>query len=395
MDFRLTPEQLRFQEEVRAFLGENLPAGWGEGPPEEESSEEYWQLSRRFMRKLGERGWLGLGWPRQYGGLARPFMEVFILQEELARWAAPTDHYRIGSGIVAPALMLFGSEEQKGFFLPRLIRGEVWFCLGYSEPGVGSDLASLQTRAVPQGDHFLINGQKIWTTNAHRADYCWLAARTDPEAPKHRGISLFIVDMRTPGITIKPIINMLGIHSFNQVFFDNVRVPRTALVGEQNRGWYHLAAALDFERSASFIPVAPIRRALDDILSLARGMRVGLRHPALPSTHRHLLAQLAVETAVYEVLAYRTAWMIDRGLIPNHEASASKLFATELIQRLANAAVNLAGLYGTLGEGSRWAPLMGRLARLYLGSVAATIGGGTSEIQRSVIAVRGLGLPHG
>jgi 3-oxocholest-4-en-26-oyl-CoA dehydrogenase alpha subunit len=388
VDFRLTDNEKRWQSEVRSFLKENLPHDWAYTRDSITNRDESWAISREFVRMVGKKGWLGLGWPKEYGGQARPYMDQFLFQDEMSYQAAPTDNYNIGTGIVGPSLMVFGSDEQKKQFLPGIIAGDLWFCVGYSEPSAGSDLASLQTQAVADGDDFIINGQKIWTTNAHRADYCWLAVRTDPEAAKHKGISLFLVDMKTPGITVRPILNMLDVHSFNQVFFDDVRVHKSCLVGELNRGWYQIAAALDYERSPTFIAVSPLRRALDELVEMAK--QSGPLAPGL----RTNLAQLAVDVKVHELLAYRLVWMIGQHLIPNHEASISKLFGSELRQRIANSAFRLLTLYGQLKPDSKRAAFMGRFERSYLSSVAGTIGAGASEVQRNIIATRGLGLPR-
>ncbi len=389
MDFRPTEKQERFRSDVRAVIERNLPSDWLGPQGWDESTEDYWQFSQDFMHKLGEEGWIGLGWPKEYGGQALPYMEQFIFEDEMAYWGAPTDWYNIGTGIVAPSLMLFGSDEQKEFFIPQIARGQIWCCIGYSEPGVGSDLASLQTRAV-----FVIDGSKIWTTNAHRSQYCWLAARTDPEVPKHKGISVFLVDMKTPGITIQPIINMLGAHSFNQVFFDNVRIPRSALVGELNRGWYQIAAALDYERSPTFIAVSPMRRALETIVELARKKEIGGHSLASQPSFRYRVADLAVEVEVHQLFGHRVAWMLDAKRIPSNEASISKLFGSEMRQRLANTAVALLGVYGQLVGDGKWSPLKGRLAQTYMSAIAGTIGAGTSEVQRNIIAMRELKLPR-
>jgi 3-oxocholest-4-en-26-oyl-CoA dehydrogenase alpha subunit len=290
---------------------------------------------------------------------------------------------------VGPSLMLFGNEEQKRRYLPLISGAEIFWCQGFSEPGSGSDLASLQTHAVLDGDSYIVNGQKIWTSNAHRADWIFLLARTDPEAPKHRGISFLLVDMRSPGITVQPLINMTGGHGFNQVFFDNVRVPRENLVGEENRGWYIAATTLDFERSG-INRIAAAVRILDGIVAYVREQPEAKREAL-----RNRLAELKIEFDIGRMLAYRVAWMQSQKLIPNCEASMSKLFGSEVQQRLANFAVNTFNLAGQLAPGSPLAPLAGSIEQYYLHTVSVTIAAGTSEIQRNIIATRGLGLPRG
>ena len=251
MDFRFTEEEEAFREEVRQWLKKEIPPRWIEldaGLWEE--TEESWALSREFQRKLGQKGWLASAYPKEYGGSEMSHMRRLILAEELNYNRAPVSiEVEISVNWVGPAIMLFGTEEQKKKYVTEVAKGESIFCLGYSEPNAGSDLASLQTRAVEDGDGYVINGQKSWCSYAHYANYCWLGARTDPDVPKHKGISMFIVDMKTPGITVRPLINILDRHSFNEVFFDDVRIPKESLVGEKNNGWYQLVMALDFERS--------------------------------------------------------------------------------------------------------------------------------------------------
>jgi alkylation response protein AidB-like acyl-CoA dehydrogenase len=290
--------------------------------------------------------------------------------------------------------MLYGTDEQKARFLPPITKGEAVWCQGFSEPGAGSDLASLQTTAVQDGDEFVVNGSKIWTSYAHLADWMILLARTDPEAPKHKGISFFLLDMKTPGITVAPLIDALGRHQFNQVFFDNVRVPRDCLVGELNRGWYVSTATLDFERSGIQRVMGSLR-TFRQLVTYARETQRNGRPVAAHPLVRYKLADLQVEFEVGRLLSYRVAWMQARGQIPNYEASVAKLYGTELAQRLANAGVRIMGLGGQLGPGSPWAPLQGKLETLYLAAAALTVAAGTSEIMRGIIAGRGLGMPRG
>ena len=394
MDFRFTPEQEAFREELREFLREELPAKWEPGDPYggdgEGDAASVWELGRRMTAKLAERKWLAMAWPKEYGGLDAPHMQQLIYNEEMAYHSAPGGG-GMGVAWVGPAIMLYGSDEQKQRYLPKITSGEDVWCTLYSEPSAGSDLAALQTRAVQDGDDFVINGQKIWTSGATRSNWGWLAARTDPEAPKHKGISTFVVPMDAPGISIRPLVNMAGSAGFNEVFFDNVRIPKENLVGEINRGWYHVAVALDFERSG-IQAYAGGRRTLERLVELAR------EQPASTRRSRQVrlrLADRAVELAAGTNIAYRIPWMQSKGIIPNHEASISKLFGSEFTQRMAATGLQLLGLFGGLSPGSKHAPLKGRLERSYLGSVASTIAAGTSEVQRGIIAMRGLGLPRG
>jgi alkylation response protein AidB-like acyl-CoA dehydrogenase len=392
MQFRFTPEEEAFRWELLDFLDRELPSGW-EGADrfgeEEDEQQEVWEFRRQFTHKLAERGWLAMAWPKDYGGLGASHMQQLIYNEVMSYHNAP-GAFSMGVAWVGPAIMLYGTDEQKRTYVPRIASGEDVWCTLYSEPGAGSDLAALQTRAVLDGDDFVVNGQKIWTSNAHRSQWGWLAARTDPEAPKHKGISTFVVDMRTPGIAIRPLINMAGMPGFSEVFFDNVRIPKENLVGELNRGWYQVAVALDFERSG-IQTYAGVRRILERLVDFARSASPkAARNPQV----RLRLADRAVELEAGTFMAYRVTWMQSRGLIPNYEASISKLYGSELAQRVAHTGLQLLGTYGHLWPGSPWAPLGGRLARSYVTAVGATIAAGTSEIMRNIIAQRGLGLPR-
>jgi alkylation response protein AidB-like acyl-CoA dehydrogenase len=295
--------------------------------------------------------------------------------------------------MAGPTLIVHGSEEQKSENLPGILSGEVNWCQLWSEPGAGSDLASLQTRATKDGDEYVINGQKIWTSGAQTAHRGIMLARTNPDAPKHRGITFFIIDMKTPGITVSPLTQMTGQQGFNQVFFDNVRVPSRNVVGEVDRGWYVNTTTLDFERSSIGNNVGT-RHRVNDLVSWvketdAEGASTLDRNPLV----RNELADRAVEAQVALMLSLRVADMQNRGLIPNHEASMGKMFSSELGQRLARTEMKLIGLFGTL-MGGQYSPRNGAISRGYLASVSATIAGGTSEIQRNILAQRGLGLPR-
>jgi alkylation response protein AidB-like acyl-CoA dehydrogenase len=292
--------------------------------------------------------------------------------------------------MIGPTLIVHGSEQQKREHLPRITSGEAIWCQGYSEPGAGSDLASLQTRAVRDGDDYVVNGQKIWTTGAHHADWCFLVVRTDPDRPKHKGISFLLADMNTPGITVRPIVNMAGHHEFNEVFFEDVRVPVSNRVGEENNGWYVAMTLLDFERS-NVASIAANQRVLEELAGYYRERRPG---GGYGNIFRHRLADLAIANDVGRLLSYRTAWMQETGRAVNVEASVIKVFATELAQRISNFGVNLQGPGGALEPGSKYAALGGELAKDHESNVSPTIYSGSSEIQRNIIATRGLGLPR-
>ncbi|MCS7207499.1 MAG: acyl-CoA dehydrogenase family protein [Dehalococcoidia bacterium] len=394
MDFRFTPEQEAFRQEVRQFFRQVLPPDWRGIDPDSYFVEENWRFIRQLTAKMAQRGWLTLHWPKEYGGQGRSVMEQVIYQEETAYWRVPTRDVSTGTHIVGPTLMIYGTEEQKREFLPGISRGEILFCQGFSEPGAGSDLASLQMRAVEDGDDFILHGSKIWTSGAHRSTHCYLLARTDPSAEKHRGISAFIVDMNAPGITVRPILNMFGVHYFNQVFFDGVRVNKRYLVGEKNRGWYVAATTLDFERSGVGRH-ASNRRAVDELAELAREAHFGGKPLSANPLVRNRLADLAISVRVGTLVAYEVAWLQSQGKVPNKEASLSKLMGSETAQQIYAFGVQMVGLYGILDKGSKWAFWDGRLALEWADSFSHTIRAGTSEVQRNIIAMRGLGLPRG
>ena len=393
MDFRLTAEQEAFRQELRDFCREELAEDWKVENDREQLSDEAFAFSQDFAHKLGRRGWLTMQWPEAYGGRAASHIEQVIFAEEMAYAGAPLG-FGFGTQLVGPTLMVWGNEEQKARFLPPIARSEVFWCQGFSEPGAGSDLASLQTRAERQGDDYIINGQKIWTSEGQYADWMILLARTDQEAPKHRGISYFLLDMKAPGVTLSPLINLMNGHAFNQVFFDNVRVPAANLVGEETRGWYVATTTLDFERTG-ISRVIWAQRQFEEVVDLVKAARSRGEAWAKRRELAVKLAELRIEFEIGRLLCYRVAWMQNSGKVPNYESSMAKAFGSELNQRFGEVALNVLGLAGVLEPGSAYAPLQGRLARTWMAGRSYTIAGGTSEIQRNIIAQRGLGLPRG
>lgn len=383
VDFNLTPEQEAFREEIRGFLRSELAVEPGR------VREDGWVVgfSRTFSEKLGKRGWLGLTWPRQYGGQARSVLERLILTEELLRAGAPVAAHWLGDRQVGPSILRFGTEDQRREILPRITSGAIVFCVGLSEPNAGSDAAAVTTRAVEDGDGFVLRGQKIWTSFAHQADYCYLVARTDASGPKHKGISEFIVPMATPGITVRPLLDMTGEHHFNEVFFEDARVSRRALIGQKDRGWYQIAVQLDYERGG-IERVLSNWPLLEDALAALRGSPV-LRDPIV----RDRVAGLRVDLETARLMVYRIAWLADHGRVPNVEAAVAKSFGTELEQRIAETVAGLFQMSALGWAGSPHAALGGRVARAVLYAPAYTIQGGTSNILRNIIAHRGLGLP--
>lgn len=390
MDFRFTEEQERLRREVREFLEQELP-GWADGAPDGLAAlVPGYMYFPEFERKLGARGWLGLTWPVEYGGGGLTPIDQLVVDEELAAYGAPGSE-NIGRTIVAPSILAFGDEEQKRRYLPPLARGEISFCLGYTEPEAGSDLVGLQTRAVTQGDDFVINGRKVYTSAADRTTHCWLLARTNREAPPHRGLSVFVVPMDTPGVTVSPLTNLLDTDWFNEVLFEDVCVPRQNLVGRENRGWYQVAGALDVERLALY-PYLTHYRVFRALLRYAG--QAAREAPERRARLRQKLAEIAIEFQVARVLTYRAIWLRSQGRRPDWEAAQVKLFNSEMAQRLYQVAMELVGLHAQLRGDSARAVLSGVVAQGYLSSVQETIGAGTSEVQRNIIAIRGLGLPR-
>jgi alkylation response protein AidB-like acyl-CoA dehydrogenase len=393
MDYRFRPEEEEFRKEVRTFLTSELPADWDYDPFE--LFDEVWDFAKSFTKKLADKGWVAPAWPKQYGGQDLPFMKQVVLSEELAYYRAPNTGY-IGVTYAGPTMIVYGTEEQKHEFIPGILSGDIIWCQGYSEPNAGSDLASLETRAVKDGDDYVINGTKIWSSNAHKANWCFLLARTDQDAPKHKGISYFVTPMDAPGISVRPLVNMANEHVFNEIVFDNVRIPAKYRVGEENRGWYIGMTTLDFERS-NIASAAQYRRSLEMLMGYVKEMGSGSGN-GLGKDRRVIksaLADLAIENEVGRYLSYRVANMQERGQIPNYESSAAKVYHSEYNQKLSTLGLGIMGLFGQLTESSKYARLRGRFSRTYMTSVGSTIAAGTSEIQRGIIAQRGLGLMRG
>lgn len=392
MELRFTEEQERFRKDLLDFIGKEIPSTWTEewlG----ESDDLSWALSKEFARKMGRKGWLGIAWPKEYGGGGRSQMEQLIFDEELAYHRAPALPYWLAINRVGPSILAFGTEAQKGQHVAGITSGETTWCQSFTEPNAGSDLASLQCRAVSDGDYFRITGEKIFTSYAHRSQWAVLLARTDPSVPSHRGITYFLVDLKTPGIRVQPMEDMHGEIHTCRLYLDNARVPKENILGEVNHGWYVATATLDYERSGVH-NAAEALRIFEDLMKFVREAT----EDGVPLTQdplvRHNLADMATDIHVARLHAYRLAWMMQQGIRPNVEASACRLQATEMRRRLANIAVKLLGPHGQLKKGSKWAYLNGSIERFYVEGVVDTIAVGTSEIQRNVLAIRGLGLPR-
>ena len=385
MDFRLAPHEEDLRAEVCAWLTAELATTHESDPV---PMPPGYMPDRAFELKLGAKGWAGISWPVEYGGGGRPIREQFLVEKEVALHGGNASD-ALTRCIIAPMIIAAANEDQKQRYLPGMARGEITACLGYSEPESGSDFASLQTRAVRDGDDYVINGRKVWTSGAESSEVCWLAARTDSEGTKHGGISVFMVPMDTPGVTVTPIVNLLDKHWFNEVAFDDVRVPAADRVGAEGEGWRVLTSALGLERITVY-------RAYLHWRTLLGMVRWATAHSnGLKTAARQKLAQMRVEYEIAELLLQRAVWMHEQGVDYRGPAAMVKLFNSEYAQRLYEAGVELMGLYGCLSENSPRAPDGGAMSHNFLSAVQDTIGAGTSEVQREIIALRGLGLPRG
>ncbi len=390
MRFDFTPEESDFRRELSAFLDDALPADWH--GPADESRDDHWALNQQIKKGLADRGWFVMSWPTEYGGADSSPMMNTIFAEEMAYRRAP-GHDRFGTRMLGPTLMRFGSDSQRAEHLGAIARGEVQWCQGYSEPNSGSDLASLQTRAVLDGDNFIVNGAKIWTSLAHRADMMFMLVRTDPDAAPHKGISLLLVDMKTPGIQVLPIINMAGVHSFNQVVFDDVRVPQANLVGDLNDGWRVGMTVLNFERSGIDYAVWA-RAALEELVDYVKNDDSLVSTVKTNPEVRGKLASLNTEIEAARLLCYDVAWRQGQGEVPSAEASISKVAGTEIYAKVLDYGTELLGMYGALEPGSEQAELQGNFLKMRLFATSGPILAGTNEIQKNIIAQRGLNLPR-
>jgi alkylation response protein AidB-like acyl-CoA dehydrogenase len=391
MDFGFSQKEELFREEVIDFIHKEFPPElrWKFGctftPAVLSHEGEDWEFIKAIRRKLGAKGWLSLNWPEKYGGRNSHILQIILFEEILYYNVPAVDH--IGVTFFAPTLLRFGSEEQKNKYLPGIARGETFWCELLSEPNCGSDLVSLKTQAVQDGSHYVINGQKIWTSGAHKAGMGFILARTAPDQPKHKGLTYFILDMKTPGIKINPIINLLGEHDFNEVYLDDVRVPEENIVGGKNQGWNVTKMTLDLER-VSLMLYPSVRGYLD---RLAEHVRQSGQ--SLDQFLSYNLSQLLAECEMARMIHYRAAEMVSRGEPSTYEAAIDKMFNCELAQRAAEFGMRALGQYGGLRRGSPYAPLNGWPSFYYLDTPSYTLMGGTSEIDRNVIATKGLGLP--
>ncbi|ARD43533.1 acyl-CoA dehydrogenase family protein [Colwellia sp. PAMC 21821] len=350
--------------------------------------------SIEFYRQLGQAGWIGRHWPEQYGGKSCSHLETFIIDEALGYARAPLSGYLLSVKVFGNSLMIFGTEKQKAKYLPMITSGQAILCQGFSEPSAGSDFGSLRTSARLDGDEYVINGHKIWTSSAEVATHMYLAARTDPDAIKHRGISTFVLDMKTVGVTVNTF-ETLGGGVINEVFFDNARIPAENLIGELNRGFHQSMKSLDLERSA-MDRIGAARRALDDLSKYIHKLGTAPDGGCLSDVHavQEKMAELYSQAQVSRTFGYLIARHLDAGTGASNEFSYGKLYIGLLSQAIANAAVDMIGTRALFEYGSELAVNDGLLTALYRASPALTLAGGSSEIQKSIIATRGLELPR-
>ncbi len=399
MDFKYSAEAEAFRHEFRTWLEANMPKRNTDGDDEPGSdfvrtNEDDWQFSLAWHRKMNSGGWVGVNWPKAYGGRGATLEEMVVYNEELIRAHAPGIVNGLGIMLVGPTLIHWGTEEQKKRFVPKILSADEIWCQGYSEPGSGSDVASLKTRAVEDGDYFVINGQKVWTSGADRADWCILLTRTDPDAPKHKGISYLLVDMHSPGVTVRPLVQMTGDRGFNEVFFEDVRVPKKNLVGEKNQGWQVAVTTLMFERTS----IAAMRDMMGSVRHLTRLAQSVRRNGGTAwddSGVRQRIAGFACEAQALRYSNLRQLTRRLKGLPPGPEGSAGKLVASDLNLRISKFAMELLGPYSQFEHGAAMAVDGGRWSYRMLSARALTIAGGTSEIQHNIIGERVLGLPKG
>ncbi len=389
MDMRFTPEQEAWRHEVQTFLKQEMT-------PEFETeleSQDYTTstISVPFSKKLAARGWLGMSWPKKYGGQDRPFMDQAILSEEMGYFRAPTAAHSFGLNQVGTAMLYHGTEEQKLYWLPKITKQQVVFSQAFTEPHAGSDSAAIETKAVQDGDDYVLNGQKIFCTSFHRSQMMYVTTRTDPNVPKHKGISLFVVPVDAPGVSSSRGLT-IDHGRENTVFLDNVRVPATNMVGRPNQGWNVMMTALNMERTG-LEPPARNKRDLEDLIEYAKTHRRHGRPIIEDPFLRHRLAECAIEIEVQRMLAWRVAYMRTKGTIGSYEASLQSMRVREFEHRFASLAMEVAGFYGMLRQGSKLAPMLGWIEKRYMNS-SSQHAGGTTEIQRNIVAIRGLDMPR-
>ena len=397
MDFTYSPEDEAFRRELRGWLEANTPKDSkprGDIDMLHEESPDDWGRRLKWHRKMHATGWVGISWPKEYGGRGASLIQQIIYNEEISRAGAPPLVNGLGIMLVGPTLIHWGTEEQKQRYVPKILSADEIWCQGYSEPGAGSDVASLQTRAVEEGDYFIVNGQKVWTSDAHHADWCILLVRTDPDAPKHKGISYVLVDMHSPGVTVRPLVQITGDSGFNEIFFEDVKVPRKNLIGEKNQGWQVAITTLMFER-AGIGGGRDMIGQIKELAELAKQVRRNGHTAWDDSSVRQKIGAFASEATALKYTGYRQLTRRLKGLPPGPEGSVVKLGTSELNLRVNNYAMELLGAYSQIEYKAPFAIDRGKWSYRLLASRALTIAGGTSEIQHNIIGERVLGLPKG
>ncbi len=397
MEFRFSEKEEALRKEIREFVKKEIPEGKRTTLFDEETHDDEWEYGMNTARKLSKKGWLTLSWPKEYGGMGVSHWERAVWEEEVGYWAIPGTMMGVsGVGWVGPSLILFGTEEQKKKYLPLITSGDVdgvW-CTGYSEPDAGTDFANIRTRAVKEGNEWVINGQKVWTSCAHRAKYYWLAVRTDPNVKKkHQGISLIIVDMKAPGVTVRPIISYAGHHILNEVFLDNVRVPLGNLVGQENNGWNMIMQALAFERGSMGInQYGADKRILEEMIEYCKESGL-IKKPEV----RQKLAELAMNIETLKLCTYQTIHVMDKGGMPIHEPCRDKAFHDRMLRTMAILGSEILNDYSTIdpiARDKKWARLQSAIEKQYCTLCGAAVAQGTTETQKNIIGQFALGLPR-
>ncbi|HMG34759.1 MAG TPA: acyl-CoA dehydrogenase [Blastocatellia bacterium] len=393
MDLNLTPKEEKFRDEFRAWLQANIPKGW-EPSSRDDDSKERFEFLRSWQKKMFEAGWVGIHWPKEYGGRGATLVEQTIFIEEMARSTAPPLINVLGLSLLGPTLIAYGTEEQKKRFLANILSADDIWCQGYSEPNAGSDLAALRSEAVLDGDHFVVNGQKTWTSFGHFADWCFAVVRTDPAAPKHKGLTYMMIDMRSPGVSVRPLRQMTGDSEFNEVVFQNVRVPASNVVGKVNGGWDIAIATLMFERGTLGASLQiTFKRQIDRLIELSKQIKRNGKPASQSAVLRQKLAQIYTEIEIFRLNQMRTLTRMSKSGVPGPEGSIQKIFWSEMNQRMQQVAMEMLGPYGQLTRESEHAIDHGEWAHAYLRCRGNTIEAGTSEIQRNIIGHFVLGLP--
>lgn len=394
MDLNLSASEQRFRDEFRAWLRSNIPEDWDPSAPHDEDSTQRFECLRAWQKKMYEAGWVGIHWPKEFGGRGATLIEQTIFIEEMARAAAPPLINVLGLSLLGPTLIAYGTEAQKKRFLANILSADEIWCQGYSEPNAGSDLASLRSEAVREDDHFIVNGQKTWTSFGHFADWCFAVVRTNPDVPKHKGLTYLLTDMHSPGISVRPLRQMTGDSEFNEVSFQNVRVPVENVVGNIDGGWEIAIATLMFERGTLGASLQiTFKRQIERLIELSRKIDRNGRPASDDPIIRQKLAQIYTEIEIFRLNQMRTLTRMSKSGVPGPEGSIQKIFWSEMNQRMQQVAMEMLGPYGQLTKGGEYAIDHGQWAHAYLRARGNTIEAGTSEIQRNIIGHFVLGLP--